>query len=74
MLAGPELVGPLAVKGDGDEHEALGVEGRPAGEESNHHSHCNNNKNRWREQPQQQLQQEQQQQVNKANKTAATYE
>ena len=44
MLAGPELVGPLAVKGDGDEHEALGVEGRPAGEESNHHSHCNNKK------------------------------
>ena len=46
MLAGPELVGPLAVKGDGDEHEALGVEGRPAGEESNHNSHCKNNKSR----------------------------
>ena len=33
--------GPVVVEGDDDEHEALRVERRPAHEEHQHHSNCN---------------------------------
>lgn len=38
-----QLHGPVAVQGDVDEHEALGVEGGPANEESDHNSYCVSN-------------------------------